>query len=273
MKKELLVPLDGTPEAEAVLPAARLLAGALPADLALVSVLEGPEAPPRRQAYLEEKRRELSDETRRVSAHLRTGAAAREILDLAAGPGVEAVVMTTHGRRGLERLKLGSVAEEVLRRAPVPLLVARPGAASLEGKRFVVALDGSPAAERVLPDALRLARAFGRPLDLVRVALPIPVAGGLGEPLVPLPVDDPSPYLQALASRLDADGVEIRTVGLEGRAAPQLLAHAQSESAALLFLTTHGRTGLGRLLMGSIAEEVLRTAPCPAWVRRTASAG
>jgi len=271
MEMELLVPLDGSPEAESILPAARRLASALSAGITLVSVVERPDVPPKQQGYLESKRKELSQGSCRATALLRTGRAAPEIVDLAGRPNVEAVVMTTHGRRGIDRLKLGSVAEEVLRHAPVPMLVARPDAASLEGGRLVVALDGSPAAERVLPDALRLARALGRPLDLVRVALPIAVAGGLGEPLVPLPVDDPSPYLNALASRLDAGGVEIRTVALEGRAAPQIVAHAQSERAGLLLLTTHGRTGLGRLLMGSIAEEMLRTAPCPVWVRRTAS--
>jgi nucleotide-binding universal stress UspA family protein len=271
MKNEILVPLDGTPEAESILPAARTLAAALPARIRLVSVLERADVPPDRRAYLEQRRLELAGRKIDAGVEVAVGRPAESILEFARGAGTDFIAMTTHGRRGMDRLVLGSVAEEVLRRSPVPLLVARPGQPPAAGRRLLVALDGSPAGEAVLPDAVRLARGLAWPIDLVRVALPIAVPGGLGEPLVPLPSDDPMPYLEALRKRLETEGgLEVRPVALEGRAATQILIHAREAGAGLLCLTTHGRTGLARLVMGSIAEELLRTAPCPVWARRSA---
>jgi nucleotide-binding universal stress UspA family protein len=273
MVNEILVPLDGTPESEAVLPAARVLARALPARITLASIVERPDIPPVRKGYLEERRRELSGENLEASAVLRVGRPAAEIADLARGRAATCIAMTTHGRRGVERLTLGSVAEEVVRHAPVPMLLVRSDAAALAGRRILVPLDGSAAAESVLPDAVRLSRALGWPIDLVRVELPILAPAGLGEPLMPIPGEDPMPYLQAIRSKASGEGAAgVRTVALEGRATTRILDHAHGAETGLICMTTHGRTGLARLVLGSIAEELIRTAPCPVWVRRNLNA-
>lgn len=78
------------------------------------------------------------------------------------------------------------------------------------------------------------------------------------------------PYLRGVCERLVAEGVEARPVGLEGRAASRVLEHAKEAGAGLICMATHGRTGLARALLGSVAEEILRHAPCPVLVRRTA---
>ena len=76
------------------------------------------------------------------------------------------LAMATHGRRGLDRLRLGSVTEAVLRQVDVPLLISRPDTAGARGQAIVVALDGSPLAEEILPDAVRLAKATGRGVSM-----------------------------------------------------------------------------------------------------------
>ena len=82
------------------------------------------------------------------------------------------------------------------------------------------------------------------------------------------PQHDPEPYVKEVARRLSADGLSAKAVALSGRAASALLAYAAESGAGFLALTTHGRTGLRRALLGSIAEEILRNAPCPVLVRR-----
>jgi nucleotide-binding universal stress UspA family protein len=109
----------------------------------------------------------------------------------------------------------------------------------------------------------------GATVEVVQVALPVVSAMGLGEVPVLMPSEDPRPYLERERGRLEAVGVPARAVALEGRAAPELLRHLREGGAALVCMTTHGRSGLPRLLLGSIAEELLRHASCPVWIRRT----
>ena len=264
------VPLDGSETSAAVLQAVAPLARALRASITLMSVVERPDIPPERKPWLEGIAAGLREGDIEVAVELRVGAAAEEILAFGRAKSPLLVAMATHGRRGLDRLRLGSVTEEVLRRSDVPLLIARPDTAGARGKAIVVALDGSPLAEAILPDVVLLAKATGRSLDLASVALPAVTAGGIGEFPMYFPQQDPEPYLKEACRRVSAEGVEAKPVALSGRAASALLTYAAESGAGFLALTTHGRTGLRRVLMGSIAEEILRSAPCPVLVRRSA---
>ncbi|HEX7901863.1 MAG TPA: universal stress protein [Planctomycetota bacterium] len=258
------VALDGTETSATVLQAVAPLARAFPASITLMSAVERPDLPPERKPWLEGIAAGLREQDIQVSVELRVGAAADEILAFARERSPLLLAMATHGRRGLDRLRLGSVTEAVLRRADVPLLIARPDTAGARGKAIVVALDGSPRAETILPDVARLAKATGRAVEVASVALPAVTAGGVGEFPMYFPVDDPEPYLKELCKRIEA-----KPVALSGRAASSLMAYAAESGAGFLALTTHGRTGLRRALLGSIAEEILRNAPCPVLVRRS----
>ncbi len=262
----IAVALDGTPESSSILLAAVPLARASNAPLVLVSVVERPDIPPERKAWLERTASGLSGLT--VTCQLRIGDPAEELLAFTRENAPAMLALATHGRRGLERLRLGSVAEAVLRRADVPLLIARPDTADVRGSKILAALDGSPQGEEILPDVLRLAKAWGRPVDVVRVVLPAVTAGGVGEFPMYFPVEDPLPYLQGVCGRLEAEGVKAAPVALAGRAAGELLRYAGESGAGMICMTTHGRTGVRRVLMGSIAEEILRHAPCPVLLRR-----
>jgi nucleotide-binding universal stress UspA family protein len=264
----IAVTLDGRDTSTRVLDVAAPLARALGASLRVITVLEKDDDADLRAAWLREALKELKDVD--VQVETRSGDAAREILACVREREPLFLAMTTHGRRGLERLRVGSVAEEVVRGSDLPLVLARPDTASARGEPLLVALDGSPHAERVLPDVVRIAKAQARPLELVSVALPVVTAGGVGEFPMYFPQDDPEPYLKGVAARLAGEGVPVKTVALSGRAAVALVEYARERKAGFLALTTHGRGGLRRALLGSVAEEVLRTAPCPVIVRRGA---
>lgn len=268
----IAVALDGTEHSPAVLQAVAPLARALQASLTLMSVVETPDIPPRRKPWLEGLAAELRERDLACSVELRVGRPPDEILAFVRDRKPRLLALVTHGRRGLERLRLGSVAEEVLRQADVPLLVVRPETAGTRGQSILAALDGSERAEEILPDVALLAKATGRAVEVVSVSLPAVTAGGLGEMPMYFPKDDPTPYLKGVCRRLEKEGVTAKPVALAGRAAPELLAYAAEAGAGFIAMTTHGRTGVRRALMGSIAEEILRNAPCPVLVRRVSGA-
>ena len=175
------------------------------------------------------------------------GPTAREIVLMAKANRCDLIAMLTHGRRGLSRAVLGSVAEDVLRASPVPVLLGKPGAAKGSWNHVVAALDGSARAERILPWASRLAKVAGTPLRLIRVG------------------DGPEArdYLARTGARLERKGVAALPVQKRGDPARAVTRYARDIGAGLICVTTTGRTGLRRLLLGSVAEEIIRRSPCP----------
>ncbi|MBI3854411.1 MAG: universal stress protein [Planctomycetes bacterium] len=269
--RKILVPTDGSPESEAVFAAIMPLVRAYAPEVAVLYVFEDPDAsfmPPARVAKACGALRASN-----VNAYLelREGLPAEVILRTAREKEADLIAISTHGRGGVVRLIAGSVAEEVLRKTELPLLVTRPKTTVHEWKRIVVALDGSERSESILPEAVRLAEKLGATLDLLRVAIPV-VAAGPGEAPILVPPEDPMPYLKSVAQRLKEQGVEARPVALEGRAAESILRHLRAAGASLLCMTTHGRSGLARILLGSVAEEVVRKAPCPVLLQRSVPA-
>ncbi len=140
-------------------------------------------------------------------------------------------------------------------------------------KRFLLATDFSEGADRALAVALPYARPLAATIDLVHV-YPLPGVGVTSQ--IPGVVAIPPPsgdLLNAISSRLDELGASIRAAGvdyvtttLEGSPADEIAAHARRVSAELIVIGTHGRTGLRRVLLGSVAEQVLRKAECPVLV-------
>lgn len=197
--------------------------------------------------------------------------------------GVDLVVMATHGRSGLERLVAGSVAEKVLRRGGVPVLLVRVGAegpavAPLPPRpRVLVSLDGSPFAEAALPIAGELARMLQGDLALMQ-SVPMPegaqtnhhgrVLAYLDQRVESLEAEARA-YLRSVADRLVAEGmaaplVEVR-VGPPGET---IVAASRELGAGLVAMATHGRGAVGRLVMGSVADQVLRTSSVPLLLTR-----
>jgi nucleotide-binding universal stress UspA family protein len=308
MFRTILTPLDGSTFGEWALPMALAIARRSVASLSLLHVV-----PPPATLYSENALFiEDSDLESYVREHQRSaslyylGAVAKRLKGLAA-PGAaqvvvegevrdairsqaelgraDLVVMTTHGRGPLGRLWLGSVADELVRALPMPVLLARPkdGAPDLEReaglKRILIALDGSGLAEQVLAPAAEIGRLTGAELLLLRVVRPITLTeyGWSGPSAVYLTqaigelnewekrqCESAEKYLEATAAPLRAHSLAVRTrVVVEEQPAVGILQEAQRGDADLIALATHGRRGLSRFFLGSVADKVVRGGRLP----------
>lgn len=136
-------------------------------------------------------------------------------------------------------------------------------------ERILVPLDGSELAEAILPFAEQIAGPLDAELVLARVVEPIVAAVGLasgevgGDDALRHHQMAAKRYLEELAERLTTKGLRVRTLAALGVPGLEIPAMAEAEKADLIAMTTHGRTGVRRLLFGSVAEEVLRRASLP----------
>jgi nucleotide-binding universal stress UspA family protein len=138
-------------------------------------------------------------------------------------------------------------------------------------RKILIPLDGSSLAERVLPTVERLAHAHQCEVLLVRVVVPVEVVlSGSGYMDVTITAElrtaglhEAQVYLDAKCGELRGVGLQMRAMVVEGMPGASILAMAENESVDLIAMTTHGRSGLSRLLQGSVAEQVMHTAPCP----------
>jgi nucleotide-binding universal stress UspA family protein len=200
---------------------------------------------------------------------LRKGKADDTIPEIAGEIGADLVVIGTHGRTGIRRFLLGSVAEHVVRRAPVSVLVSR-GETGGEIHRVLVGTDFSPGADKALRQAIALS-APGAEIEIAHVWHYPPGTWGLGA------LADRTEALDALRSALTAGALErgqalieqwqgtgrqLRFNLLHGPAASVLTARAETERFDLIAVGTHGYRGFRRFLLGSIAEATVRHAPC-----------
>lgn len=138
-------------------------------------------------------------------------------------------------------------------------------------KKILVPLDGSELAEKVLPHARELAKVLGSKLILVRVAFVHQLPGVDRMEAEVRVVEEATAYLEEVKRRLEGEGLQVSTVVRYGRAAQEILEHARDHRVDLIAMVTHGRGGLGRLLMGSVAETVLRHASVPVFLVRAVS--
>jgi len=143
--------------------------------------------------------------------------------------------------------------------------------AELRFRRALITLDGSMVAEAILPAFLRVAYPLGLDIVLIRVVPTVPVAAedpGHAQDSAERMEAEAEAYLRAVAATLSLDGLRVDTMVRTGEAPQEIIAVAQEVHADLIAMTTHGRTGLRRLLFGSVAEAVLRAAPVPVFVVR-----
>lgn len=274
----VVVPLDGSELAEEALPYAVAIADRSSAPLHLLRVIP-PDAPASAQNearnYLRDKARTYGD---RVQLSVRMGSAAEQIIDAADEMIDPIIVMTTHGRSGIGRWLYGSVADRVVRGSGNPVLLIRSGTERpVKGdvRTIVVPLDGSVHAEAALPYAKQIAQAFDSELRLVRVAETTQIYSMLSpahqtpasvqtlNELVDQLIADANRYLAEVSEQLKSEGFNVQTVTLEGIPGEQLLAYEREESPDLVVMATHGRSGLSRVVFGSVAERMLKLGQTP----------
>jgi nucleotide-binding universal stress UspA family protein len=281
MFTRILVPTDFSKPSDAALSHARSLAVSMGArlhvlhvvdNLFLRAVLDDPcdyETAALRQ--LEDRVPVEDREATAVLAVERSDEPAAEIIRYARTHGVDLIVMGTHGRGRVAHLLLGSVAERVARTAPCPVLTMHEAAppAGIGAVRILVPTDFSPSADAALGYARRLAAKVRGSVRLLHV-IDQPVSGrSFGSELaVPEPTREeqtatPRIYL---AQRMLVDKrsrVKIDCEVVFGSSDTTIAAYAADNGFDLIVMGTRGRSGLAHLLMGSVAESVIRTAGCP----------
>jgi nucleotide-binding universal stress UspA family protein len=300
MYTRILLPLDGSKTAEQVIPWARILAERFRMPVELLAVIDlgrlltSVEGARRFDALVEQSARQGKAYLERISGRfvgnpvtrsVERGAAAELIIERAAADKSILVAMTTHGRSGLERWLLGSVAEKVLRGSTNPLLLVRAapggrttGEATL--KSILLPLDGSQVAEQALPTAAKLAAKLDLEVFLFRAyANPFTAfVGGSGpyavnvDELMKQVREEAGAYLEQARRELSKQGIEkISCVLQEGDAAEQIVAAAKKGPDTLIVIGSHGRSGLKRWALGSVTEAVVRHASNPVLVLRPGS--
>jgi nucleotide-binding universal stress UspA family protein len=280
----VLVPLDGTLHSERIFGLVRGLLARHETELVLVAVLtrDHEEALGHEDTvestcdYLDWRRQLLGEAAGRVKYVIRVGDPADAIVTLADELEVSLIAMATHGRAGLERWLKGSVTEDVLRRARAPVLTANPAALDAlaeprlqQCRNILVALDGSRRSSRVLPSVIALAYIYDATVTLLYADEPIVWAAGIPGTFVTMPPQDGEELLESWRCAVSACGVKVNTVSVAGAPVEAILTAAKEREADLVALTTHGRSGVARLVHGSVAEQVLRRSPCPVLIQRT----
>lgn len=300
MYNKILVPLDGSNAAECALPLVRSLARRLALAVELISVIDLHEITRSVSAddglfldrLLEANSSASADYLDRTAQSLNgikaikrcdKGAATETIIETAAADKNTLIVMATHGRSGVDRFLLGSIAEKVLRATANPLLLVKAsepmvttGEAPLTS--IVVPLDGSDLAEGVLPMVEELAKKLELEVILIR-AFAIPYGAyatgdGFYDPInleafLERLREEAVAYLESKTALLKRNGVaRVSFVAKEGLAADEIIKFARETPANLVAMSTHGRSGIKRWVLGSVTEAVVRHSGDPVLVLR-----
>jgi nucleotide-binding universal stress UspA family protein len=286
MSRTILVPLDGSPFAEHALPAAIAIARRTGAALELITVDRAPvswvvpevpivmdEVLPVQdgQRYLEELHERMPAD---IPVRLTTlnGRATPFLVRHITTTEPAMVVMSTHGRGGFSRLWLGSVADGVARQSPAPILMVKPPPTEVDLSavrrfpRVLIPLDGSVAGEEILDQTLVTFGVEDVEYTLMRVISPLAVdhQWEADTPPVRRTETHPESLLRAAADRMRARGAKVvERLEVADMPATAIVDVAEEIEARAIAMTTHARRGMSRFLMGSIADKVLRTAPCP----------
>ena len=223
------------------------------------------------------RRKGVAVETATATGHVPT-----EIMRLAHEYGADLLVMSAHGRSGPGPLLYGSVADEVLRRADIPIMLLTPCAktalSTTRAPRILVPLDDSRMGEAALGPARDWAMRLGAELILLNVVFwPAPIYGDDAESLGLDPTEElrrARKYLHDVATRWRSDAVPIRCLALLGRPIPSEIKEVVSEEQIdLIAIATHGRSGVARLVLGSVATDTLQGAAVPVLLVREGAAG
>ncbi len=291
----IVVPIDGSDASEAAL----AYASNLPAkELVLLHVSVDHEVivpdwilshdEEREEASLQDSMEKLAERLRtperNVRVDIRIGDVAEEIMS--AGREADLIVMMTHGRGAAGRMVFGSIADRVIRHGETPTLIVRVGELTRHPRmpqRILIALDGSELAEKGIAGGVKLARACNLPVVLIRsVGLqdvkaelrnrrkpgdtPLTISPTMYEDTLADVLKEAQVYLDRHAGELRAQGCEVSTQVLEGSVPFTLLWAANPDD--IMVMTTRGQGGYKRWALGSVAEKMVREAPCPILLQR-----
>jgi nucleotide-binding universal stress UspA family protein len=294
--RSILVPLDGSSVAEQALPVAMAIAERARCKIKLVLVhqpLFGIEPGPaftKMELAMEKANRDYLRSVvaryrerlgRALTSAVLEGPVAATLARYGRELSADLMVMTTHGRGGIRRAWLGSVADQLIRTSEVPILVVRADghdqASSVNLGEILVPLDGSPLAEAVLEPVIALARLWDAEISLIQVVSPViltsdpllPFPNGYSDQIMRMRREAAQDYIRDVAERLREAGVKASGVAVRGGAvAETLLDLARPERVGLVATATQGRGGVRRFVLGSVADKLVRGAEVPVLVVR-----
>lgn len=302
MYRKILVPLDGSDFAESALPLALSVAERTGGELHLVAVVTT--LPPlmfsevdesyvkgwfreegqRAEQYLSKIRDRIARDDLPVHTRVLTGGPADSLDERIRKTEVDLLVMTTHGRAPLRRFWIGSVADGLIRRGPCPILLWRPdeeATVDLSDRpvfhHALVPLDGSERSRTILPEVISTAKLFDARVSLVSVA---PTFFPLASAYLPHAVEEDQErevrlkelraHLEGIVDQLREQGIEADAeVVADQDAAEGILEHRKRIGADLVAMATRGRGGVSRMMLGSVADKVIRGGTVPVLVHRT----
>jgi nucleotide-binding universal stress UspA family protein len=295
MYSKILVALDGSKLSESILPYARFFSERLRPSVELLQVIDSDtlmpaNVDPAQESMIAERKKNLEGYLKniaggfpgglKIDCAVEVGHPAEIIVDRAAAVPQTLVAMTTHGRSGVQRWLLGSVAEKVLHATRKHLLLVRGNEAASQTepaffRSIVVPLDGSELAESVIPHAAELSKTMNLEIVLVRV-FNLPVANDEGywdQRTWELIREEAQAYLDRKVEELKTQGLaKVTAVLLEGFAAERIITLAQETPENLIAICTHGRSGVRRWVLGSVTDRVVRHSGDPVLVIRAPGA-
>lgn len=293
MFKHILVPLDGSSLGERAMVPAVSIAEAVSAKLTLLRIVPQFAILAADPMLYEEMNRlgedeslsylrsqlDMLDLTVPAEVACEIGQPADNIIQFAEDYDVDLIVMSSHGRSGINRWVYGSVAERVLRQGPcaTAIINARADNELPEKCRLLVPLDGSDLAEMALEPGRQLAKALNAELHLLRVtssAHQILETSSMKEVFNEIEdkeTQEANEYLLSKCSTMDIENVFCEVVFTKGTVAETILEYAANKGIDMIIMSSHGRTGLQRWVYGSVAEKVLRSACCATMIIRDPS--
>jgi nucleotide-binding universal stress UspA family protein len=280
MFTHIIVPLDGTAESTLAVAQACATAELSRAGITLLRVYSGGTPTPETLEYLQQAALGCSSASVSIDVAVLGGNPVEVILQQIDERQADLVVMRTRGRAGLSRAVLGSVAEGVVKRSPVPTLLLPPEAvAGARLQTILVPVDGSPGGALALGAARELARATGARLSLRQVVVPASSyfvhASAVHGAIYLDPrwdedaVSGARAYVQSLIGHLTGEGLQCEgDVLVEDSVADALVRSAGEQQADLIAMSSEAHTGAARAILGSVTDAVVRTARCPVLVLR-----
>ena len=296
MYSRVLVPLDGSKLAEEILPLAECIGTAFNIPVELLSVVEKDvvedmskyskgaqsKAATAAQVYLSGIATKMSSQVPadQVKMSVKVAKVADAIVEEADKVNGTLIALSSHGRSGLTRMVLGSIADKVLHATKSPLLLYtpredEPNRPADDLNTIVVPVDGSELAERVLPHTKALAKALKLKIILLRVT---PDVTGYyeGDQFYPMPQEviegienDALNYLDEKVAALKSEGFSsVEGCLLSGQAATQIVDFIRNTPRSFAAISTHGRSGMNRWVLGSVADGVIRRTAAPVLVVR-----
>lgn len=295
MYQRILLPLDGSPIAEQVIPYVMQLGKAFSPEIVLFQAF-GPVpaelSDPQHGRYvdqlttsfaesvldyLETVAKQFRDQGLNATCVAPEGHPAEKIIEEANRRPNTLVAMSTHGRSGIGRWVMGSVTDKVLHAIHAPLLIVRAKevpstVAGLD--RVIIPLDGSELSEKIMPHAIALAKGLGAPVTLIRTThiphyVPMDYPASMIDDLIRETTVEAEDYLRHISQQLSIEGVPNSQAEIRQQdAAGAILDLAGDSPGTLIAMSTHGHSGVGRWVLGSITDRVVRNSAGPVLVIR-----